>query len=497
MIRTICTISPSTPDLKGVDVARINGSFGTSEEIALSIARARKNMGSAIIVDLPRDRKKKRTNNYSDDNILKIAVEEKIDMIGLSYVKDHNEVDEIKKKVTGSGIKIVPKIETKEAIENVDSIIQSSDGIMIDRGDLASAIGIEMLARAQKRIIRKCNQYGKEVIVATELLMSMQDNQEPTKAEILDIANAISDGADYLMLSEETAVGKYPQQAVDVLKRLIGELDDAYKVIILAAGSNPALGALTAKHHTCLVDVGGKTILETQLDSLRADGIHDEDIIIATGNGDDFVRDKIKATDIKTVFNPWYDTTNMLATIWLAREQLSKGFIVIYGDIVFEPEILKNIINNKNDIVLAVEQKGCDEEDEKICVSNGQMILHSDYEGLPEPVHKCMPCSDAYGEFIGMAKFNRQGAMMLFNEMDDIMRKRKYGTYFMTALEQMVKKGVTLSIQNINGLLWSDNDTIYDIKNTREEIYPSINKIMKETEKNVPSKGKICLASKN
>lgn len=478
MTKIICTISPATPALKNIDVARINGAFGAEEEITTLIKTIRSGMGCKIILDLPRDRKKKRTNSLSDEELLRLAVSQKVDMLGISYVKDHHEVKEIRSKIAGSGINVISKIETAEALDDIDNIIVNSDGIMIDRGDLAAAIGIEMLSRVQKRLIRKCNEAGKEVIVATELLKSMQHNQEPTKAEVLDVSNSISDGADYLMLSEETALGNYPQYAVDILKRLINELSDNYKVIILSAGENPLLGSLAPNFHTSLVDIGGKTILECQLDTLRKNAIHDEDIVIATGKGHFYVEEKIKGTDIQTIFNPWYDSTNMLTTIWLAKDSMSKGFIVIYGDVVFEPNILKKLIDNKNDIVLAVEQKLCDEEDEKICVKDDYMVLHPDYDRLMEPKHKCLPVNDAYGEFIGVAKFNKQGAILLYKEMDRIMREQKFHTYLMTAFERLVKSGVRLNIENINGFIWSDNDTIYDINKTKEAVYPAIKRKM-------------------
>ncbi|MBF0494290.1 MAG: NTP transferase domain-containing protein [Candidatus Omnitrophica bacterium] len=475
MTKIICTISPTTPRLKNVDVARVNGAFGSAKEIAGLIKKIRKNNeGIEILLDLPRDRKKHRTNDLNDDAILDIATAGKIEMVGVSYVRDRKEIDGIKKKILGTGIKVVAKIETAEAIDNIEGIIDASDILMIDRGDLAAAIGIEMLARAQKRVVRKCNQFGKEVIVATELLKSMQTNTEPTKAEVVDIANSISDGADYLMLSEETALGKYPQHAVDVLNRLIDELSENYKVIILSAGENPSLGALSANYHTGLIDIGGTTILESQLAALRRNGIHDEDIIIATGKGDSYIRDKMKNTDVQIVFNPWYNSTNMLTTIWLAKEQIRNGFIVIYGDIVFEPEILKVLLDNKSDIVLAVEKKECDEEDEKICVKNDVMVLHKKYDSLNEPRHKCMPNAEAYGEFIGMAKFNKQGAVLLSKEMDEIMLRREFKTYLMTAFERLVKKGVRLDIEKVNGLLWNDNDTIHDLNKTTKVIYPEI-----------------------
>ena len=125
----------------------------------------------------------------------------------MSYVKSHRDVENFKKHFEGTDIKIVSKIEAAEALQDLDRIILFSDAIMIDRGDLAISIGIEKLHQAQKRIVRKCNELGKQVIVATEFLLSMVDKSEPTKSEVVDIANAISDGADFIMLSEETAIG--------------------------------------------------------------------------------------------------------------------------------------------------------------------------------------------------------------------------------------------------------------------------------------------------
>ena len=397
--------------------------------------------------------------------------------MGLSYVCNGDDVREIRAKVKDPKIKLISKIEAAEAEKNLDDILEASDGVMIDRGDLADAVGFEKLPRLQKKIIKKSNHYGKMVIVATEMLMSMIEDKDPTKAEVLDIANAVSSGADYVMLSEETAIGKHPNHVVDTMKRIIDEVSDRYKVIILAAGSGAGLGSITAEHHVCLADVGdGKTILDTQLEALYANGIHEEDIIIAVGKGDDLIREKVAGTDINIAFNPWYDSTNMLVTIWLAKYWLRNGFIVIYGDVVFESEILTKVLKNKNDIVLAVDEKKCDEEDEKICVDGDKMSLHSDYDNLPFPKHKCLPASDVFGEFIGIAKFNRQGAAQLSNEMDDIMKERAFDTYLMSAFERLVKKNVSLNIEKISGCLWSDNDTVHDLKKTKEIIYPGIAK---------------------
>lgn len=480
MSKIIATISPDTEDLKGIDMGRINGAFGSRNDIIMLIERVKDKMHVPVLLDLPRCRKKKRTNSYTDDDFIEIARKTGVSFLGLSYIQNGDEVREIRRKVEGFGVKLISKIEAKESQENLDDIINASDGVMIDRGDLGNAVGLEKLPRLQKRIIRKSNEYGKTVIVATEMLMSMVNDANPTKAEVLDIANAISDGADYVMLSEETAVGKHPNRVVSIMKEIIDEVSERYKVIILAAGSGSSLGSITAEHHVCLAEVGGgKTVLDTQLEALYSNGIHEEDIIIAAGKGADYIEKKVSGTDISIAFNPWYDSTNMLATIWLAKDKIRNGFIVIYGDVVFEPGILKAVLKNKNDIVIAVDEKKCDEEDEKICAHNGKMSLHPDYNALPIPKHKCLPVRDAYGEFIGIAKFNRQGAALLSNEMDEIMRAREFRTYLMTAFERLVKKGVPLNVEKISGYLWSDNDTIHDLKETREKLYPEIIKKIK------------------
>lgn len=480
MVKIISTISPQTEKLQGIDVGRINCAFGSKNEITKLAKKIRNLWGCQLLMDLPINRKKIRTNNFSPKELFRLTKEIKPHFVALSYVKSHLDVENFRRNFQGTAVKIVSKIETREALDDLDKIIAYSDVIMIDRGDLARAIGIEKLSHAQKRIVKKCNEQGKLVIVATEFLLSMINNSEPTKSEVVDIANAISDGADFIMLSEETAVGKYSQHSVDVIKKIIGELEDKYKVILLSAGTSASLGALTANHHTCLVDIGDTTILEEQLNALSSCNINTEDIIIATGKGDavirDFVYRKLKKTDINISYNPWYESSNMLVTMWLAKEFIRRGFIVIYGDVVFEPEILRKIMKNPNDIVLGVEKKSCDEEDEKICVKGEKMILPKKYASLSFPKHKCISKSEAYGEFIGIAKFNRWSAGLLVNEMENIIREGNLWTYLMEAFEHLVSQGCNLNIENIHGLLWNDNDTIYDLKKTKEKIIPGIRK---------------------
>jgi len=410
----------------------------------------------------------------TDEELIKFAIEEGFDYIGISYVKSAKDIFEVRNTASPHSVKLIAKIETREAIENIEQIIGASDGIMIDRGDLAGEIGIEKLPRIQKRIISKCNLAGKPVIVATEMMLSMVENSKPTKAEVLDIANAVSEGADYVMLSEETAIGKFPDQAVQLMKKIVKEVEGDYKVIILAAGTASRFGSLTAEKPSCLIDIGGESILEHQINNLKALGIEEEDIIIATGKGEEKIREAIKSNDINYIYNPWYESTNMLTTLWLAKEIIKKGFIVIYGDIVFDRRILKKLLTIDKDIVLCVEKKEPDEEAEKICAKNGIMSLSKSYNSLPYPKHKCIPIEEVDGEFIGMAKFSRLGAILLINEMEKIIKKGDFKAFLVYAFEQLVMKGIEINILDIENFKWNDNDTLDDLRKTREFIYPEI-----------------------
>jgi len=457
MVKILCTISPQTKRLTGMDMVRVNGAFVTREEIKNLV----KDVTVPKILDIPRKRTKPKTTNMTDEELIEFAINEGFDYVGISYVNNAKDIFEVRNIASPHSVKLIAKIETKEAIENIDQIIGASDGLMIDRGDLAGEIGIEKLPRIQKRIISKCNLAGKPVIVATEMMISMVENSKPTKAEVLDIANAVSDGADYVMLSEETAIGKFPEQAVQLMKKIVKEVEGGYKVVILAAGSASRLGSLTAEKPACLIDIGGETILEHQINNMKEVGIEEEDIIIATGKGEEKIREAIKSNNIQYIYNPWFESTNMLTTLWLAKEIIKKGFILVYGDIVFDRRILMKLLDIDKDIVLCVEKKKPDEEAEKICAKNGIMSLSKSYESLPFPKHKCIPIEEVYGEFVGMAKFS---------------------SFLVFAFEQLVAKGVGITVLDIENLKWNDNDTLNDLRKTREFIYPEI-KLSEDTTK--------------
>ena len=154
---------------------------------------------------------------------IQFGVKNKVDYIAQSFVRDRNDIIQIRDLVKPRlpNCRIVAKIENLQGIKNIDEIIDVSDGIMIARGDMGISIPIYQIPIVQKRIIRKCNQRKKFVITATQMLESMVENPKPTRAEVTDVANAVLDGTDFVMLSAETAVGKHPVEAVRMMNQIL------------------------------------------------------------------------------------------------------------------------------------------------------------------------------------------------------------------------------------------------------------------------------------
>lgn len=244
MIKIITTIGPSSSSAKtiskmikaGANIARLNFSHGTHKSHAKLIANIRAvNKNMPILQDLSGPRvqtgkthsfkKVSKTFTKKDKKDLLFGLEQKINLVALSDVKDKNDILRLREflKKEKSDIPIIAKIETKEALRNIKSIIQVSDIIMVARGDLANSISMEKVPFAQKTIVELSNDAGKPVIVATEMLKSMVTEKSPTRAEVTDVANAILDGADMIMLSEETTIGKDPVNVVKTMRKIAKE----------------------------------------------------------------------------------------------------------------------------------------------------------------------------------------------------------------------------------------------------------------------------------
>ena len=164
---------------------------------------------------------------------LAFGIKNNMDWIGLSFVRSAADVTDLKDRILAAGkeIKVIAKIEKPEALEHINEIIDVSDAIMVARGDLGVEIAMEDVPMVQKRIIFQCNKMAKPVIVATQMMESMIENARPTRAETSDVANSVMDGADTVMLSAETATGKFPILAVESMVRTIQSVESSQKKI--------------------------------------------------------------------------------------------------------------------------------------------------------------------------------------------------------------------------------------------------------------------------
>ncbi len=204
-----------------------------------------------------------------DREDIKFGVEQKVDFIAASFVRNAECILEIKsvlKQCHAPFIPVIAKIESTEGIRNIDEIIRAADGVMIARGDLGVEIPEEDVPYVQKLIIQKCNDHFKPVIVATQMLDSMIHNPRPTRAEVTDVANAVYDGTDVVMLSGETANGKYPVEALKMMAHIVESTEQHldYDAIRWSWDQNPTRSASTALCHaavTTAADLDAKCIV--------------------------------------------------------------------------------------------------------------------------------------------------------------------------------------------------------------------------------------------
>ncbi len=201
------------------------------------------------------------------------GIENQVDFIAASFVRKPSDIKEIRGiiDICDVDIDIIAKVEDQEGLDNIDEIIRVANGVMVARGDLGVQLPPEEIPLVQKRIIRKCNMHNKPVIVATQMLDSMIDNPSPTRAEVTDVANAILDGTDAIMLSGETASGKYPSKTVEMMNKIALQIEksDEYKsrlreCVKLPMKNNMADTVARSAYFTAK-DIGANAILTPSL----------------------------------------------------------------------------------------------------------------------------------------------------------------------------------------------------------------------------------------
>lgn len=244
--KVIATLGNSTEGLleeivaKGADAVLIDTYYGSTEECVERInkikeLREKLNKNTAIIYDLDHIYAESKYKLIKiEEASVQFACENDVDFVACPFVSNLDEIRKVKDILHANGKKdigLIVKIDCKEAYENIDEIIQFADSIMINRDELGMELPYQDLPSIQKEIIKKANALIKEVILTTQMLHSMIYNPRPTRAEVSDVANAVIDGVDAIMLIEETAIGSYPKEALETVDRIITYIETQDKVL--------------------------------------------------------------------------------------------------------------------------------------------------------------------------------------------------------------------------------------------------------------------------
>ena len=290
-------------------------------------------------VNLPSVKVNLPTLTEKDIEDLIFGIENDVDFIAASFIRSAKDVLEIRKILESNGgdaIKIISKIENLEGVQNIDEIIDVSDGIMVARGDMGVELDEEDIPLVQKDIIRKCNLKGKFVITATQMLDSMIRNPRPTRAEVTDVANAILDGSSAIMLSGETAAGNYPVKSCEMMRKIAVKIEDSldYKIALDSTNDEHEINitnSIAKATREAALDLDAKVIIAATTSGLTARNISKfkpkSPIIAATTN--EKVRRQlaiewgvypIRATLASNIDDLFYESINILKNIKFVKE---------------------------------------------------------------------------------------------------------------------------------------------------------------------------------
>ena len=297
------------------------------------------------------------------------SIEQKFDFIAASFVRSAEVIREIRKLLNDNGgkdIGIIAKIENAEGVENIDSIIEASDGIMVARGDLGVEIPASQVPHIQKAIIRKCNEHYTPVITATQMLDSMIRNPRPTRAEVTDVANAVYDGTDAVMLSGETAQGKYPVEALQMMVHIIENTEKHldYDVLLEKAQEHRKKGISSAIGYSSVataMNLSAKCIITPSVTGATARVVSKfkpkADIIGVTPYEETLRKMQIYwgVTPVKSIeYNTTEDICNDAIDLVTAKRLVEPGDIVVMTAGIPSPTIKKSRDGVSNMMRIAV-----------------------------------------------------------------------------------------------------------------------------------------------
>lgn len=245
------------------------------------------------------------------------------------------------------------------------------------------------------------------------------------------------------------------------------------RAIIIAAGKGTRLWPLTKNTPKSLLDVGqGLTLLEAQLHSLAENNIHD--VVIIVGYRAEQIEAKVKEYEkdftIRTVYNPFYDCSNNLLSVWMARHFMDQDFITINGDDMFTPEVIRTLLQSQENITMVIDEKEhYDDDDMKIVKFNGQVLK----------VSKQIPLEEANGESVGIIKFSGHGPQIYVNMLEEMVRHpENRNVFYLRAIQEIINKGYPVHYATCNANDWGEIDFHPDLMMIRE--YVSQNKLVEK-----------------
>ena len=277
--RVAVTYEGFTSDLKAGDTVLVDDGlleFTVKEVVGNEVRCVAENngdLGENKGVNLPNVSVNLPALSEKDINDLKFGCEQGIDYVAASFIRKADDVRAVRRVLDengGQNVQIISKIENQEGVDNFEEILALSDGIMVARGDLGVEVPVEDVPVAQKMMINRCNAVGKVVITATQMLDSMIKNPRPTRAEVNDVANAILDGTDCVMLSGESAKGKYPVEAVTVMARIAEKMDPLVKPTNKCANEEITITSAVAKGTAEVSESLGAKVIVVATQSGRA-----------------------------------------------------------------------------------------------------------------------------------------------------------------------------------------------------------------------------------